>query len=191
MQRPIALSLFIALLALFALHQTARPAAVPAAPVPEAAPGDPLAEQAASLIARNFPTRSGRLLAAALMHAERHARPSAHPMPEHIHRRFRDAYDPSFLNAVRWTTLDHAGITLDGLVFHGSERVVAVTLGDVIVFRSDADAENLHLWAHELVHVEQIRRLGIQSFARAYAEDGGGALEAEATARSAVLPIAR
>ncbi|MNF04821.1 hypothetical protein D3C80_2044220 [compost metagenome] len=48
----------------------------------------------------------------------------------------------------------------------------AVTLVDVIVFRSLNDAmENLPLWAHELKHVEQYQQWGVEEFAARYSRD--------------------
>ncbi|MBU2136882.1 MAG: DUF4157 domain-containing protein, partial [Alphaproteobacteria bacterium] len=59
----------------------------------------------------------------------------------------------------------------------------AVTLQDVIVFSDAAVARNVWLWAHELAHMEQYRRLGAQGFAARYAADWR-ALEAEANRRA-------
>lgn len=48
----------------------------------------------------------------------------------------------------------------------------AVTLVDVIVFRSEEDAQtNVALWAHELWHVKQYQEWGVQGFANRYSED--------------------
>jgi hypothetical protein len=50
--------------------------------------------------------------------------------------------------------------------------VNAVTLIDVIVFASEADAyNNPALWAHELTHVKQYRDWGLHSFAISYARN--------------------
>ncbi|MBM7059162.1 DUF4157 domain-containing protein [Pseudomonas sp. UL073] len=58
----------------------------------------------------------------------------------------------------------------------------AVTLIDVIVFRSAEDAaSNVALWAHELKHVEQYRDWGVHEFALRYAQDSD-AVEAPAYA---------
>lgn len=60
----------------------------------------------------------------------------------------------------------------------------AVTLGSVIVFKTQGASKNRSLFAHELQHVDQFRKLGIGGFARRYAEDPGSIeAEARATAR--------
>lgn len=59
----------------------------------------------------------------------------------------------------------------------------AVTLDDVLVFSSESASQNVWLWAHELGHVEQYRRLGIEGFAARYVSDWRR-LESEATRRA-------
>jgi Domain of unknown function (DUF4157) len=51
----------------------------------------------------------------------------------------------------------------------GNERVNAVTVEDIVVFRTDAQAADPCLWAHELVHVQQYERMGVEAFAALYA----------------------
>jgi uncharacterized protein DUF4157 len=43
-----------------------------------------------------------------------------------------------------------------------------VTLIDVIIFRDEQQAADPVLWAHELTHVEQYDRLGVEAFAVQY-----------------------
>jgi hypothetical protein len=50
----------------------------------------------------------------------------------------------------------------------GTGAVEAVTFADVIVFRDAQCAGNPLLWTHELVHVEQYHRLGVEAFATQY-----------------------
>ena len=51
-------------------------------------------------------------------------------------------------------------------------HVMAMTLIDVIVFQKREDAENNDaLWAHELTHVLQYERWGVEEFARRYVRD--------------------
>ena|SRR2546427_488492 len=50
----------------------------------------------------------------------------------------------------------------------GNSAAAAVTLGDVIFFRDTRLAADPLLWAHELTHVEQYRRLGVETFAPQY-----------------------
>jgi hypothetical protein len=50
--------------------------------------------------------------------------------------------------------------------------VNAVTLVDIIVFRSADDAlNNVALWAHELKHVQQYQQWGVGEFAARYTRD--------------------
>lgn len=44
----------------------------------------------------------------------------------------------------------------------------AMTLDNVILFRSEADLSSMHLMAHELGHVMQYRQWGVEEFARRY-----------------------
>ena len=46
-----------------------------------------------------------------------------------------------------------------------------MTLGNVIVVKTRNASENRKLFAHELAHVAQYERLGIEEFARRYARD--------------------
>ena len=60
----------------------------------------------------------------------------------------------------------------------------AITLIDVVLFRSDWDGRHdLKLWAHEMTHVEQYRRWGVDGFAGRYVADSG-AVEREAYANA-------
>lgn len=47
----------------------------------------------------------------------------------------------------------------------------AMTLDDVIVFRDEATAADIRIWVHELGHVEQYARWGVDGFAQHYATD--------------------
>ena len=59
-------------------------------------------------------------------------------------------------------------------------RCTAITLGDVILFKSERLAEtDLKVWAHELTHVMQYERWGVDGFADRYVRDSA-AVEQEA-----------
>jgi hypothetical protein len=58
-----------------------------------------------------------------------------------------------------------------------------VTLGEVIVFKTRAGATSPRLFAHELAHVAQYQRLGIDRFAARYAK-GPEPLEKEVRAKA-------
>jgi Domain of unknown function (DUF4157) len=56
----------------------------------------------------------------------------------------------------------------------------AITLGDVVLCRNEQVAEtDLKVWAHELTHVMQYQRWGIEGFADRYVRDSA-AVEQEA-----------
>jgi hypothetical protein len=78
-----------------------------------------------------------------------------------------------------WRTLFDKAET----VLLGTGVVQAVTVGDVIFFRDPRRAEDALLWAHELTHVEQYRRLGVEAFATRYLQQAW-VLEQEAIAKA-------
>jgi hypothetical protein len=48
---------------------------------------------------------------------------------------------------------------------------IAITLYDLIVFRDQATAQDLSVWAHELQHVQQFRGWGVLDFSKRYVRD--------------------
>jgi len=48
---------------------------------------------------------------------------------------------------------------------------IAITLVDLIVFRDQATAQDLSVWAHELQHVQQFRSWGLMDFSKRYVRD--------------------
>ncbi len=99
-------------------------------------------------------------------------------------RRFLTKYFKSeLLDRVRYRIGRGGFFALQNSSFYVGDAI-AITLDDVIVFRSQADARNPVLWAHELEHVKQYSRLGIRRFAKNYIDDWGKIeREAEQTAR--------
>ena len=82
-----------------------------------------------------------------------------------------------------WRGAGTTELSLPGLAFQYGDAA-AITLIDVVLFRSDADARHdLKLWAHELTHVEQYRRWGVDGFVARYVADSG-AVEREAYANA-------
>ncbi|WP_439533500.1 eCIS core domain-containing protein [Polymorphobacter sp.] len=106
------------------------------------------------------------------------SRPVPHKMIDHLTRH----YGHTIVERVRWTVRGQRA-ELGSLLTAWVLEEGAVTLDHVIVFDNADLADNLWLWAHELAHVEQYRRLGIDGFAAAYLADWQG-MEAEATARA-------
>jgi hypothetical protein len=68
----------------------------------------------------------------------------------------------------------------------------AVTVDDIIVFNTQpapfsTNPQSQNWWGHEVTHVEQYQRWGVEEFAYRYAKDAGAALEGEAKARGAAV----
>jgi uncharacterized protein DUF4157 len=121
---------------------------------------DPLSQTLASLL--------GAPLADAIQQERNRVYPHAHPMPQAIRAQLTPFFPPAVLQTVRYSTdwdTTAAGTLPSVLLGNG---VHAVTLGDVILFRDVQLAADPLLWAHELAHVEQYRRLGVETFATQY-----------------------
>jgi hypothetical protein len=105
-------------------------------------------------------------------------------MPPEIRHILAPFFPAAVLQRVRhsftWETATQGGLLN---VLLGTGAVAAVTLGDVIVFRDEQSVGDPLLWAHELVHVEQYRRLGIEGFATQYLQQSW-ILEQEAIAKA-------
>ncbi|HET7883965.1 MAG TPA: DUF4157 domain-containing protein [Acetobacteraceae bacterium] len=100
------------------------------------------------------------------------------PVPLSIVPQLAGWFPPDLLSAVRWS---HGTGQLSGLALQYGD-VEAITLIDVILFRRTADVEhNTRLWVHELTHVVQYRRWGVEAFAARYIADSS-AVEREAIA---------
>lgn len=124
--------------------------------------------------------QAGRLLAS-LIRAARESAISAgvKPVPPRIHRQLLGYFPDAILRKARHATGPAEAIGLPGLAMTYGD-IDAVALGEVILFRDEADAaDNAKLWAHELTHVMQYERWGIDGFAVRYLEDSA-AVEDEA-----------
>lgn len=73
------------------------------------------------------------------------------------------------LERVRWR-VDDTRLTVQQSLFQMG-YAPAITLDDVILFASPADATDPKLWAHELYHVIQYRDWGVDGFAARYLAD--------------------
>jgi hypothetical protein len=104
------------------------------------------------------------------------------PVPAALKRKFRKHYDEGVLDEARWTVAE-PGSRLGRVLARWPAEHGAVTLGNVIVFKTRRASRNRGLFAHELAHVEQYRELGISEFARRYAKDMEP-IEAEASRKS-------
>jgi hypothetical protein len=101
------------------------------------------------------------------------------PMPSQIHRALLGYFPDAMLRKVRYASGHADSITIPGLAMtYGN--IDAVTLADVILFRDDhASRTDAKLWAHELTHVMQYERWGVEGFALRYLENAN-AVEQEA-----------
>jgi hypothetical protein len=105
------------------------------------------------------------------------------PMPLPVYRALRSYFPPGLLDSVRYRGGSTTDDPLPFLAFTYGDAT-ALTLGDVIMFRDPAAAQHdLKLWAHELTHVLQYRRWGLQGFAARYVSDHAG-VEREAYANA-------
>ena len=101
------------------------------------------------------------------------------PMPAAVRRGLAGYFPDALLRKVRFAAGGMEGNALPALAFAYGDAA-AMTLGDTIIFRDLWRAESdLKLWAHELTHVQQYDRWGIDGFAERYVRDSK-AVEQEA-----------
>ncbi|MBK8908853.1 MAG: DUF4157 domain-containing protein [Rhodospirillales bacterium] len=93
------------------------------------------------------------------------------PIPLAMRTRLSGFFPETLLDRVRYRVGSGTDTSVQGYLFQ-SEYFLATTLDDVIVFRNREDAEtDAVLWAHELAHVQQFERMGIDGFAHSYVRD--------------------
>jgi Domain of unknown function (DUF4157) len=103
------------------------------------------------------------------------------PIPPHIRQALLPWYPADLLDSIEYRSGITEDATLQSLSIRYGEAT-AVTTIDTITFANPWDAENnVALWAHEVKHVEQVRRWGLVGFAHRYVRDHQ-AVEAEAYA---------
>ena len=101
------------------------------------------------------------------------------PVPTRIYRSLLGYFPAALLQKVRFAVGSARALTLPAVAFSYGDAT-AITLGDVVLFRTEPVAEtDLKVWAHELTHVMQYQRWGIEGFAQRYVRDSG-AVEQEA-----------
>jgi len=101
------------------------------------------------------------------------------PIPPSVYRGLLGYFPAALLQRCRYATGSSRALTLPALAFSYGDAT-AITLGEVILFKSDRIAEtDLKIWAHELTHVMQYQRWGIEGFAGRYVRDSA-AVEQEA-----------
>ena len=137
--------------------------------------------------------RSGRVtgpvLAQAIRHAEAQAaRAGAQPIPPQTIEILKPYFSAEILRSARWST-GNGRIDLGTFLTEQYMDEGAVALNRQILFSSERLTENIWIWAHELAHVEQYRRLGVNGFAAAYIADWQK-IEREATERASSVTAA-
>jgi hypothetical protein len=143
--------------------------------------------QALDSLPQSLAALLGAPLADAIHQERNRAYPQAHPIPPAIRAQLTPFFQPAVLQSVRYAT--DWDTTAAGLLPHvllGNGVVQAVTLGDVILFRDTRLAADPLLWAHELTHVEQYRRLGVETFATRYVQQAE-VLEQEAITKANMI----
>jgi hypothetical protein len=108
-------------------------------------------------------------------------RAGARALPDEILWEFRGFYSAEVLSA-RWRIGQGNELSLQANAFRFGDRT-GIALDNVVVLRGQDDASNLWLWAHELAHIEQYRRWGVDDFAKSYIRDADS-IEAAANARA-------
>ncbi|AYC35020.1 DUF4157 domain-containing protein [Pseudomonas cavernae] len=99
------------------------------------------------------------------------AREGTQTIPLNIRSQLEQYYESRVLDAVRYKVGDSGELSAARTMLQNPE-ITAVTLIDIIVFRSEEDAlNNVALWAHELKHVQQYQDWGVQEFAIRYSRD--------------------
>lgn len=99
------------------------------------------------------------------------ARGADQPIPLHVRAQLEPYFDLRVLETARFAVGDATQFSAANTLLHNPD-VQAVTLIDVVVFRSAAAAQDdVALWAHELKHVEQYLEWGVRGFAERYSRD--------------------
>jgi hypothetical protein len=100
-------------------------------------------------------------------------------IPPGIYRSLLGFFPADPLQKARFAMGRTDTLDLPSLTFTYGDAI-AMTLGEVIIFRSERDAKtDTTLWAHEMTHVMQYQRWGIEGFADRYVRDSA-AVEREA-----------
>jgi len=115
----------------------------------------------------------GAKLLAELIHSARETAIAngVKPIPPRIHRALLGYFPDAMLRKVRFSSGYTDAITIPGLAMTYG-HIDAVALVDVVLFQDDHAAHtDTKLWAHELTHVMQYERWGVDGFAKRYLQD--------------------
>ena len=123
-----------------------------------------LTEYGAGLLANLIEAARGRAIA-----------DGVRPIPTTVYRQRLGFCPAALLQQVRFATGQSANrISLPSLAFTYGDAA-AMTLREVVLFRDEKSAQSdLKLWAHELTHVLQYQRWGLDGFASRYVTDRAG-----------------
>jgi len=143
-------------------------------PKPSEATGRALVETGLDLAAMS--------LARALQLSRDEARQAGtQPIPPHIRQALLTRFPADLLDEITYRVGAGEDATVQSLAIRYGDALAVATI-DTITFATAWDAENnIALWAHEVVHVEQFRAWGLYEFARRYVRDHA-AVEREAYA---------
>lgn len=128
---------------------------------------------------------AGAPLAAAIRAARDKYYNSAQPLPKDVIEGLEGIFSPEILSKTRWTR-GKVEITLPSFIGNGrkfmGDHSYAVVVEDVIVFNTTPPSfnENPWWWTHEITHVEQFAKWGVEVFAFKYLKDLGSSIESEA-----------
>lgn len=113
-----------------------------------------------------------QVLARAIVYLRDLALQEAKPIPLEVQIKLAPFFPANLLDKVRYS------IALNPLVRSALRELIetdryslAFTLDYVIVFADEGGVDDLWLWAHELTHVQQYARWGVESFARFYIDN--------------------
>lgn len=97
------------------------------------------------------------------------------PMPPGVQRALLGFFPDGLLRRVRYGVAPEQGRLALPLLAFSYGDAAAITLVDVVLFRQEHVAQtDLVLWAHELTHVMQYERWGVEGFAQRYVRDHDG-----------------
>jgi hypothetical protein len=115
---------------------------------------------------------AGDALAALIENARQQAiADGVRPIPPGVYRSLLGYFPDALLRRARYAVGGAHRLSLPTVAFSYGDAL-AMTLGEVILFKTDQMAEaDLKVWAHELTHVMQYQRWGVDGFASRYVRD--------------------
>jgi hypothetical protein len=141
----------------------------------------PLDATAQALMDSGLDLAAASLARALLMSRDEARRAGTRPIPPQIRQALLTRFPADLLDGIEYRVGAGEDATVQSLAIRYGDALAVATI-DTITFADAWDAENnIALWAHEVVHVQQFRDWGVQDFARRYVRDHA-AVEREAYA---------